>query len=311
VPLHVRVTTKKAKDRPQQHYVRTDLTAEELEERVLAPYRRGDPLTIRGATVRPDELEKIEVFESTQPIAVLIEQVKREWDEARWANLSWDWDYLAAAKGTNRTDDFVRGAPGHEKAAAAPVSTRRPAVDALVSAQARDPRRVFLVHGRDQKNADAMFSFLRALHLDPAEFPTVVAESGEGSPYIGDVVRRGIESSGAVVVLMTPDEEASLRADLRTKSEDARTRAQPRPNVMFEAGMAMASASPRTVFVQIGEFPLFSDVVGRLTVRFDASERARGNLAERLRGLGCAVDTSGDQWRRAGEFSTWSQSLGS
>ena len=102
---------------------------------------------------------------------------------------------------------------------------------------------------------------------------------------------------------MTPDEDALLRPDLTTKPEEATGRPQPRPNVIFEAGMAMASERPRTVFVQVGEMPAFSDLVGRHTVRFDGSERARGELAERLRGLGCDVNTSGDHWRRAGDFS--------
>jgi predicted nucleotide-binding protein len=300
--FHVRITTKRTKGQPQRELARGDLTKSELEQRFLGPYGRGEPITIRGVTVRPEELEKIEVRESDEPLALLRERMEARHREDGYVNLAWDPDYLAVGDARDRTDDFIVGAPGHaapqrERSQTTTVPGRRASTDSPTVSGT-----VFVVHGRDRTNTDALFTFLRALGLDAREFSSLIANSGEGAPYVGDLVRRQIETSGAVVVLLTPDDEAVLREPLRSSADDAKTRRQARPNVLFEAGIAMASERPKTVFVQVGDVSQFSDVVGRHTVHFDGSHAKRKELAERLRALGCRVDTAGDQWERAGDF---------
>jgi predicted nucleotide-binding protein len=301
MPFHVRITTKKTKTDNARHLVRGDLTAQELEERFLAPYRRGDSITLRGTTVLAELLEKIEIRESAEPLAALRAAYEEASRGSGFINLSLDSDYLAAGRAADRTDDFIRGAPGHERLAATAV--RSEPIEAEKSASSRvDQRTVFVVHGRDQQNNEAMYDLLRALGLGPKEFDSLLAGSGEGAPYVGNVVLQAIDEAGATVVVLTPDEEAVLVAGLRTTSDDGIPRLQPRPNVLFEAGIAMASPRPRTIFVEIGKTAQFSDVVGRHTLRFDGSLEARLKLAERLRGLGCPIDTSGERWKRAGTF---------
>jgi hypothetical protein len=57
---------------------------------------------------------------------------------------------------------------------------------------------------------EAMFSFLRSLGLDPLEWAAIVAATGKGTPYVGEVLTKGFEIAQAAVVLMTPDDEARL-----------------------------------------------------------------------------------------------------
>lgn len=77
---------------------------------------------------------------------------------------------------------------------------------------------------------------------------------------------------------------------------------QSRPNVLFEAGMAMGRAENRTVLVEVGQLRPFSDVVGRHVVHLDNSTERRQDLALRLQRVGCPVNLSGTRWHRAGDF---------
>jgi predicted nucleotide-binding protein len=88
-----------------------------------------------------------------------------------------------------------------------------------------------------------MSDFLRALDVRPLEWEQLVSGTGSASPYVGDVVRRAFDVCQAVVVLMTPDDEARLRPELRDEGEpEEALTGQPRPNVLLEAGMALAPA---------------------------------------------------------------------
>jgi len=166
---------------------------------------------------------------------------------------------------------------------------------------------VFVVHGRSQAIRDDMFSFLRALGLRPLEWAHAIALTGSASPYIGDVLESAFEAARAVVVLLTPDDLAFLRPDLRNESDpefEARPTGQARPNVLFEAGMAFGRRPEQTVLVEVGELRPFSDIGGRHAIRFDGSIARRQELANRLRDAGCTVDLRGTDWHTSGRFST-------
>ena len=115
-------------------------------------------------------------------------------------------------------------------------------------------RKVFVVHGRNEPARTAMFSFLRSIGLQPIEWSQAVAATGEASPYIGTVLDSAFEAAQAVVVLMTPDEIAYLRPEYSSGESDPECEpgAQGRPNVLFEAGMAMGRDPKRTVLVELG-----------------------------------------------------------
>ncbi len=165
--------------------------------------------------------------------------------------------------------------------------------------------RVFVVHGRNERARHAMFAFLRAIGLHPLEWNEIVQMTGKGSPYIGEVLEVGFSRAQAAVVLMTPDDEARLREQLRGPSEPLHERElapQPRPNVLLEAGMALGLYQDRTVIVELGELRPISDILGRHVVRLDNSPERRQELATRLRAAGCNVRLDGVDWYQAGDF---------
>jgi predicted nucleotide-binding protein len=164
---------------------------------------------------------------------------------------------------------------------------------------------VFVVHGRDNRVRSSLFSFLRSIGLKPLEWRKALEITKKPSPYIGEVLDAAFERASAVVVLLTPDDEARLRLALQRPSDPAWERelvGQARPNVLFEAGMAFGSHPTSTVLVTVGELRPFSDIAGRHVVHLTGSPESRIELITKLRNCGCTIDDSGSDWLTAGEF---------
>jgi Predicted nucleotide-binding protein containing TIR -like domain len=171
---------------------------------------------------------------------------------------------------------------------------------------APDNRKVFVVHGRNLPARDAMFRFLRSIGLKPLEWSQAVKETGKASPYIGEILDAAFAKAQAVLVLMTPDDKARVRKRFilpEDSSSEIELTHQARPNVLFEAGMAMGRNSDRTILVELGNLRPFSDIGGRHVLRLNDSSPKRQQLAERLASAGCPVDLSGTDWHTEGNFS--------
>jgi hypothetical protein len=166
-----------------------------------------------------------------------------------------------------------------------------------------DPRNVFVIHGRNAKANEAVFGFLRSLDLNPIEWSEARSMTKKGSPYIGEILDAAFSNAQAIVVLQTPDDVAYLHESL-TYPDDPETQPQmqPRPNVLFEAGMALGRDEDRVIIVELGKVKVFSDIHGRHTVRLDNDTKNRQELANRLRDAGCAVKTTGTSWHEAGDL---------
>lgn len=78
-------------------------------------------------------------------------------------------------------------------------------------AMALDPKKVFIIYGRNGKAFAAMRDFVRSLGLEPSDFNQLVADRG-GSPYVGQVISESMREAQAMVAIFTPDERAELRS---------------------------------------------------------------------------------------------------
>ena len=165
---------------------------------------------------------------------------------------------------------------------------------------------VFVVHGRDLKRRDAMFTFLNAIGVKPLEWSQAIRLTKQASPYVGTVLETAFEHAAAIVVLLTPDDKVRLKKEFQSTSDPAFEKifsAQARPNVLFEAGMAFGTNSRSTVLVEVGKLKPFSDVYGRHVVHITNEVKKRKELADRLQIAGCDIDLTGDHWITAGDFS--------
>jgi predicted nucleotide-binding protein len=147
-----------------------------------------------------------------------------------------------------------------------------PATSARKSTAKKSGRRtkgktIFVVHGRDNALRESMFAFLRALQLEPLEWDQAIRRARRGAnPFVGDVIDRVMDQAQAVLVLFSPDDLVQLKDQFvasHEKNAEGKPRGQARPNVIFEAGLAMGRHQEKTVFVQVGDVKPFSDIGGR------------------------------------------------
>lgn len=172
-----------------------------------------------------------------------------------------------------------------------------------------DPKKVFVVHGRNKKAKDGMFGFLRAIGLNPIEWNQAIKSTGKASPFTGEVLDKTFEEAPqAVIVLITGDDIARLK-DCYIKENDPDYEKEPtpqaRPNVLFEAGLAFGKCADRTLIVVLEKETTrpFSDISGRHIVRLSNNPKSRKDLIDRLQTAGCEIDIEGKtDWLETGDF---------
>jgi predicted nucleotide-binding protein len=296
VPYHVRLSVRGQKSYLNDE-VKVDLDEATLERQFLRPYREGSSITVNERTVSAGDVGRLRISYSDGSSADLIALLQEADRSSTVQHIgvggrpSYKW--RAAAKARDVTDEFIQGPPG--------TLTQQDATPA--PSRITDPRSVFLINGRWHDAVEAMREFLGALDLKVIEWEQAVQATGKASPYIGEVLDAGFAMAHAAVVLMTPDDVACLHPQLLPSgSEPEPLTGQPRPNVIFEAGMAWQQFRDRTLLVEFGHLRGFSDLDGVHTVRLDGSPQSRRAVASRLKTIECAVDDSGDRWLSAGRF---------
>jgi predicted nucleotide-binding protein len=205
----------------------------------------------------------------------------------------------------------VRGAQSGSPSA--PAMSATPPARAVRASSANKPRisraksgrTVMVVYGRDDQAKQAMFDFLKSLDLKPMSWTQGISQTKIANPSVRQIVDALFAKAVAVVVLLTPDDEAQLKPKFRKKNEPAhevQLTGQARPNVLFEAGMAMSSHPEQTVMTQIGNVKPFTDVGGIHITHLNNSLDTRRELATKLKNAKCQIDMDDDKWRTAGDF---------
>ncbi len=296
--FNVMITTRSGASRVA---IELDIGSNELEKRFLKPYGLGRPIVISGRTVNASDLESMQIFETPHHSNMMNEILLRR---KRANNIAASVDVRGlldpvtlCRSGTNVTTQYIK-APSGDVVKSESESTARMQPDT-------DAREVFVVHGRNCAAREALFEFLRALDLHPLEWSEFVIDTGKASPYIGETLSAAFSRAHAIVVLFTPDDEARIKHQFRVEGDpphEFQLTVQARPNVLFEAGMAMARSQNRTVLVELGNLRPYSDVGGRYTIRLDNSTQRRQEVAQRLQAAGCPVNLEGTDWRTVGDF---------
>jgi len=169
----------------------------------------------------------------------------------------------------------------------------------------QDRRNVFLVHSVHHPAAKPMHEFLGSLDLRVVTWKHATeAARKEGQSYLSEILDKGFELAHAAVIFMTPDDLTCLDPRLAKDRDPERLQGQPRPNVIFEAGMAWQKFRDRTLLVRFGEVREFTDLSGVSFQSFTGSVKDRSELAGLLKAMGCDLDQTSGSWVDAGTFPT-------
>jgi predicted nucleotide-binding protein len=174
-----------------------------------------------------------------------------------------------------------------------------------------NPKKVFVVFGRNKDMKREVFAFLKMLSLSPIPWQEAAWATDIGSPYIGEIIETLLKEAQAVVVLLTGDDEARLRSEffLDDDSEDEKVPyPQPRPNVLFETGMAYSNgwSASRTILVEIGKVRICHALGGRNRIKLSNKNEDRWEFIRSLEEAGCAVQrpNNNELLRQIGNFSS-------
>ena len=241
------------------------------------------------------------IFEES---GILSGGVRRSIDGRNWSiTLS---ESIQRFEGVVSIDEYFAKSPlnaSEQSTSITPINGAQAAITNLTEEDVVDPHKVFIVHGRDMEAHGAITDFVRALGLDPIEWNELVRATGVATPYTGDVVAQAFKLAHANIVLFTPDDIAFLHSDFHEVGDSESERlptGQVRPNVLIEAGMALAMQRKRTVIVEIGTTRPISDMAGLNTVRITNTDSLKA-LAQRLEDAGCPVTRAND-WLSMARF---------
>jgi predicted nucleotide-binding protein len=272
---HVVVETGQGKD--STTHGTYDLDFSKLKKEIVEPWYAERPFTVGGKVVRANAVAGIRITHSDRASSVLCEEVRQR-NAAKRILAGVRRDEVVVSQGRECTNELLF----------ANAETSKPEELAVTQ---RDPKRVFVVYGRNQPACDAVVHFLRTLKLNPTPFSEVIGRAGPSS-YVGDAIKKGMAESQAIVVLFTPDEEATLiYGQLPGDKAVDGGRQQARPNVIFEAGMAIGAHEEHTILVTLGAHAeLFSDILGRHILRLNNSSDKRDEFRVKLTHAGCDID---------------------
>jgi predicted nucleotide-binding protein len=165
---------------------------------------------------------------------------------------------------------------------------------------------VFVVHGRNEQVRRDLFEFLRNLGLNPIEWNAGKQLTRKASPHNAEVIAAIIKKAAGAVVLFCPEEEVKLKREYWRPDdplEERRAGDQPRPNVLYEAGMAFSAFPASTVIVRVGAIRSFTDLAGVQIINLTGGTVAgRQAVATALRTARLPVDTGGQDWLNQGGF---------
>jgi predicted nucleotide-binding protein len=170
-----------------------------------------------------------------------------------------------------------------------------------------NPKRVFVVFGRNTFIAYEVRAFLREIGLSPILWGQALKDTGSGSPPTPKILEAGFSGAQAVIVLLTGDDLARVKSQSPGTQHSSNVVSQPRSNVLFEAGMAFGSKrlKDKTILVEFefDELRLGSYISDHHRLKLNNNTDRREEFIRRLRTVGCPVDHKQKKWHSKGNFS--------
>jgi predicted nucleotide-binding protein len=213
---HIRIAQRSNKSHEE---TKLDLTEKQLRDRFIQPYELGHSILINGKTIPSRDIERIRVARSQENSEELIAAVRAEDRASSIAILGGSYEWRAAEKADDITDEFIRGPVGYKAAQISKSKAASRKVQPDTSQRRRRPgassKRVFVVHGHDHALKNDLEVLLHNIGLEPVVIHRQVDR--------GQTLIEKIENNSDVaytIVLMTPDDCGTSAEHFKVPGED-------------------------------------------------------------------------------------------
>jgi len=275
--FHVVIETKEkvGKTSKNQKYFELDKTAlGEIEERVIAPFLRGDDFQFNGYFLSKKDILRIAIKETSRTAKELAQHANDNMPAGVFLFVA-PKDIVAH---DTHTKDITTEVFDRVRASSNMSAHGGPSKPASTETKTANRSKVFIVHGRDDLAKVSAARFVEKLDLSAI----ILHEQ----PSAGSTIIEKIEEHtnvGFAIVLYTPCDVGSLAG------ESLKPRA--RQNVVFEHGYLIAKLGRRNVCALVkGEVEIPNDFSGVVYVPLDDYGAWQVTVAKELRSAGYEVD---------------------
>jgi predicted nucleotide-binding protein len=192
-------------------------------------------------------------------------------------------DAIAKLESIEERLELIPEAPFLHAATAEPSPEALPGYRAVTRAEAASStRRVFVVHGHDDRVKEAVARFVSQLSIEPI----ILHEKPNEGKTIIEKFEKHSRGVGFAVILLTPDDKGGTAL-----SDPAKYQPRARQNVILELGYfigALGRNKVCAIYSQGVELP--SDINGVLYIPFDEADGWRLKLAREIKSAGLDVD---------------------
>lgn len=236
-------------DKKKGKYI-CDLNFEDIEQKIATPYQLGDILFIKGESINPRDIQKIEIRktqESFRTINSRYQKKDKEWRDKAEPLVSLIMPYnsleLTFNSGEDVLDDFIKG----------PVGYQKEAEESMMKKTISNSEKIFIGHGRSPIWLELKIFLQEKLGLKCDEFNSV---SSAGKPTQARLSEMLDNASFAFLVLTAEDEQLDGKLTAR-------------PNVIHEVGLFQGRLGfEKAIVLKEDECEEFSNIVGLGQIRF-------------------------------------------
>ena len=231
--FHVRISLKSQRSHDE---TKTDLSEEQLNNRIIKPYEEGMPIIINGKAIQPDDISRIRIGKSQVISAKLIADIEAEDRHSSVIMIGGPSDeWRAADRATDVTDDYIKGPIGYKK-------SLLPNSEVHNELPLKSENKVFIVHGHDSELKNDIYAFLRDIGLEPI---ILNKKPDEGLTIIEKFEKHS--DVNYAFVLLTPDDAGMQIDELKKTEKNRKVEFRARQNVIFELGFFVAKLGRQNV----------------------------------------------------------------
>jgi len=272
---HVRVTRKSNRT---DDSLELDLSKEELQERIVERFLKGEPFMCGGEPIPAEDVEQIRINVTDESSEKLLPKIRerreRESRESGLVALGISDEWYVTKEGTEVTRQFIRFPPTTTK-------QKPKEIEKALS------KNIFIVHGRDDKPKLELARMLEKLGFNAI----ILSEQPNKGRTIIEKLEQETFDIGYAFVILTPDDSAlpdELPIIPSTRPEMKR---RARQNVILELGYFVGKIGRnRVCCLYKGDVELPSDIHGVLFKKFNASvEECYKGILEELSAAGYEI----------------------